>query len=448
MNNPLMQSSISIFTCRKMNNRAAVKSKGGTPKPKARASANTPNRAKPRVNKQKDGEIRLIMRPVDENGKLCVFAVGETIRAAVNHDAEGKLIDGDTKYKLTTYSEEQAKKLSKIRKLNDGTRVKVERNANLNQVKCVIQHKVLTEYDDKTLACKLADQGVIDVRSIQPERRLKIVTIKGTKVPPFIRAGLLKLKTETYYSMPKVCRNCQEIGHKTEDCTNDRRCGICSGKHTENCKDGPNCINCGGSHVPLAKTCPVYRQERAIIKLLTDRNIPPWQARRIYMAKVKAGYLPLPAERTEESASESERDTDAEENDGDEELPSTTPTKDSTPLAPAGSQKRKKEDQTEIPRKRQVMQRPPPIESSDESGDGEEELDESNVGSPTTGRNRKLESPVAAVTPKKRKSKSKARIRRSTRLSVSQRNEDEDDFILAAEHELLRRRLEEEGVDE
>lgn len=349
--------------------------------------------------KARKGEIVLAMRGVGQaEGKLDPFAVGDTVTGAIGYSAKAS-VDGAGKYTIRVNSEEQALKLTRTKRLTDGTKVKVERHATLNTVKCIIQNPLITAMNDDNLASKLKNQGVTKIRSIGPENRLKIVHLTGTKVPPFIMIGLIKVRTERYYNMPRTCRKCQQIGHITETCTGEAHCDNCSGNHhsKNKCKKPPNCINCGGDHRPLDKTCPTYLQERAIIKIQTDQDIPLKLARKKYKNKVKSRYIPLPMERSTTGPSDSEPETDDEHAD-----PNTTehgPNPEDDESAP--------EDDEDEPEPKEPT--PPPQK------------------------------------PKKRRSKNsdKSSKRRSSQRSAPASDED-DDFLLDTELVAYRQRMENE----
>lgn len=345
------------------------------------------------------GEIVLTMRGIGQaEGKLDPFAVGDTVSGAIGYAAKAS-VDGAGTYTIRVRSEEQAQKLIRTKKLSDGTKIRVERHATLNSVKCIIQNKLITEMTDSNLALKLKNQGVIKVRSIGPENRLKIVHLAGTSVPPFIMIGLIKVRTERYYNMPRACRKCQQIGHITDACTGEPHCGTCSGTHPERgrCNRPPHCVNCGGDHRPLDKTCPTYIQEKAIVKLQTDQDIPLKLARRKYRAKVKSRYIPLPMERTTEDTTDSESDTSEEH-------------------ASTGT-----------------------AEEVQDPEDGVSELEaEEEEGSGSKG-------PPPPPPPKNSKRKSKEKAAKSSKRKSSQRStpesDQEDDFILDSDLDALQRRL-------
>lgn len=235
------------------------------------------------------------------------FAVAETVKEAVGEVAAAQ-IDNEGNYMLVVKTEAQAAKLIRIKKLNDGLKVKVERCTNRNQSKAIIYCKMAKDIPDNELEEKLASQKVMKVKSIPPQKTLKIITFQTSEPPEHIDIGLIKIKTQPYYPMPKVCRNCQSIGHITTNCNRAKRCSKCYGLHPEpnNCKNKIKCGSCGGeNHVPLAKTCPVYVQEKAIIKIQVDQRITPSEARNIYRRNNGETYLPI-TKRTTETRSEDE----------------------------------------------------------------------------------------------------------------------------------------------
>lgn len=314
--------------------------------------------------KAKKGEIVLFLRGVGKSaGKLDPFEVGETVRKAINSNAGAKE-DGHGNYILRARSEEQALKLTRLKKLGDGTKIKIDRHATLNTVKCIIQSRLITDMPDDKLALRLQNQGVVKVRSIRPENRLKILHVTGTKVPPSIMIGLIKVRTETYYGMPKVCRNCKQIGHITDACEGGLHCGNCSGVHATNkvCKRSPHCVNCGGNHQPMEKACPLYVQEKAIIKIQVDQKIGPYQARRVFMKKANR-YIPLPAEgkanETDSDGSETGSEKSQEsgtDSDPEEEMSASIKEAQATPMMtktkPPGGVKRKPKVKPGKPEKR------------------------------------------------------------------------------------------------
>lgn len=286
-----------------------------------------------RSTKGKKGSIILILRGIGQAaGKLNVFQIGKFLEAALGYKPKTE-INKDDSYLIHVKTEEQALKLTRLKKLDKGVKIKIERPPEKNTVKCIIQSRAITDMPDDELAENLRDQGIVKVRSIKPERRLKILHLSGTKVPQAIMIGPLRVKTLRYYPMPRVCRNCKQIGHITEQCKGGPHCGNCSGVHGTNkvCRRAPSCVNCGGGHQPLDKQCPLYIQEKAIIKIQEDGGMKPYRARRVYRSKA-SDYIPLPAEGTasdDSEASESEAEEENVASEGDDLEPAITGTSQS-----------------------------------------------------------------------------------------------------------------------
>lgn len=256
--------------------------------------------------------IFLVLKPKDpkvSNFSDHHFSVGETTRELVGVSGiEDATIDNKSgNYILRVRTEAQAAKLLKLKKLKDGFKIKIERHVKLNKSKAIIRSDLVVNMKDAALQKELATQKVIGVKSIPPTNRLKILTFRTSTPPPFINIGLIKVKTETFYPLPLICRKCQEVGHITEGCTKAARCKVCSGLHKgEECSNPPACINCGGDHVPLDKSCPTYVQEKRIIKIQTDNDVGHSTARVLYKKNRKLNYIPLQVELADDSADDSD----------------------------------------------------------------------------------------------------------------------------------------------
>lgn len=254
-----------------------------------------------------EGEgIFVTLRPVGENDKLDPFEVEETVNKAI-----GAVLEANSRkagdYLLKVRTEEQAHKLTRLKKLQNGTKIKCERHPALNQSKCIIQHPSIMEMEDERLKQKLKPQGIVDVRSIRPTNRIKIITVNKATAPKSIKVGLINVYTQPYYPMIRQCRICWRIGHIGVECEQKPRCGVCSGQHvTDGCKTAPHCGNCGADHKPNDKDCPLVKQERSIIKIQVDRNVDSKKARKLYKRKHHYIHPLKDSETPEKSDSESE----------------------------------------------------------------------------------------------------------------------------------------------
>lgn len=309
--------------------------------------------AAPKPSPAMESGIWITLRSVGVNNpELDPFVVGDTVKERVEEVLDTQVQkNGD--YLIKVRTEEQARRLLSLRKLGNKQKITCERHGSMNTIRCVISHPSIIRMEDETLCKRLGEQGVIAVRSIKPNNKLKILTIKGTVVPKTVRIGLLKVNTTPYYPMARFCRNCWEVGHITDDCMGEARCGNCSGKHEmERCNYAPYCGNCGEEHKPATKECPVIRQEKAITKIQVDLNIAPRKARKIFK-KRNHSYIPLPEERPDRgffnTAAERSEVEESEEEDKDEPVepvkvkvtPQTGRKRKSAELKPAKSSAKK-----------------------------------------------------------------------------------------------------------
>lgn len=115
----------------------------------------------------KVNRIHLVVRPKDKGVKGFTdhhFSVGTTVREAIG-EVEGAEIDNETEnYIVSVKSEAQSKKLLKLRKLDDGFKIRVERHAQMNTCRVTIRSNLVTNMPDDSLLKELAKQGVIGVK--------------------------------------------------------------------------------------------------------------------------------------------------------------------------------------------------------------------------------------------------------------------------------------------
>ena len=80
-----------------------------------------------------------------------------------------------------------------------------------------------------------------------------------------IKIEYMRYKVEKYIRPIHViqCHQCNQFGHKLEQCTNKQSCLRCSGDHTiKECSSTTRkCSNCGGNHHATYKQCRTYQQK-------------------------------------------------------------------------------------------------------------------------------------------------------------------------------------------
>ncbi|XP_055612866.1 uncharacterized protein LOC129759439 [Uranotaenia lowii] len=244
-------------------------------------------RAKPKPDKK--GEERLPSKP---------FMIAQTIQLTVGYHEASKIHttkEGQgSRYVFRTSSKSISEKLMGIKTLLDDTEVEVIPHPSLSFVEGVLFDHDTIDEDESFILEQLKSQGVTKVRRIIKkigEKRkntpLLILTFQASKRPEYIFIGMIRSKIRPYYPSPMICFRCAEYGHGKNKCpTENPVCLKCSKMHTleenETCQNDPYCLHCQGNHFPMARDCPKYKEEAAIIKLKVDQGLSFGEARTIF----------------------------------------------------------------------------------------------------------------------------------------------------------------------
>ena len=102
-------------------------------------------------------------------------------------------------------------------------------------------------------------------------------------VPHSIKCLGKEYPVEKYFPPPSRCAKCQMFGHWKNRCRGPTRCVNCGQSHGElACTNLPSCYNCHGSHPASDPNCPRFRQEKDIILLSYENDIPFAEARNLF----------------------------------------------------------------------------------------------------------------------------------------------------------------------
>ena len=99
--------------------------------------------------------------------------------------------------------------------------------------------------------------------------------------PTQIKVGFLIRYTKVYIPNPQRCFNCQKYGHNKRFCKNESKCAKCgqAGHDDYECENEAKCANCNGDHPAYVRSCPKWTNEKEIIKVKYQKNIPFHEAR-------------------------------------------------------------------------------------------------------------------------------------------------------------------------
>lgn len=237
----------------------------------------------------------LLMSPAHQDGKLPTnpFIIARSMKeqvGAVSSAYRNK--DGNLVVKVR--SAKKASKLMELSKLIDGTEVKVEEHARLNQSRCIVTCHSVSDLSEEELAKELADQGIIQVHRLGRKggkSATMVLTLRGTVVPKEVFFGYDCCPTREYKQSPMQCFRCFDYGHTKARCTAEAElCRNCSGTHqiTKDkdgktvCESAAKCKHCSGGHSPTSRICPKYVEEDGINEIRTKEDKSVREARRLF----------------------------------------------------------------------------------------------------------------------------------------------------------------------
>ncbi|XP_022831899.1 uncharacterized protein LOC111360253 [Spodoptera litura] len=198
-------------------------------------------------------------------------------------------------YKMTIHlqTKDDAKKIIENKKLKD------------MGLRCQLVHDMSTSYGIvKGIDLDLDEEELTNILNAEAEilaiKRLKRLTpegnwidcesvrvsFKGNVLPQYIYAYDCRFKVDPYVFPVTQCSGCWQFGHIIKYCpTKKILCPKCGGNH-ENCtiKDF-TCLNCKGNHFVLDKTCPVFRKEKSIRIIMSEKQVTYRRALQLYMEK-------------------------------------------------------------------------------------------------------------------------------------------------------------------
>ena len=192
----------------------------------------------------------------------------------------------------------QSDNILKMNKIYDHE-ITASPHRTLNQSKGIIRYKGgdLDELKDEEICNELKPQGVKAVKRFTTKRENTVIklntfllTFNTTTVPSNIHIGPYFIKVSTYIPNPVRCFKCQKFGHGKGQCKGHENCFRCSeeGHDGMTCSKTIKCFNCKGAHMSSSKDCPIYKKEKEILKIKTEKNITYQEARQQHTAFVNS----------------------------------------------------------------------------------------------------------------------------------------------------------------
>ena len=87
-------------------------------------------------------------------------------------------------------------------------------------------------------------------------------------MPDAVTIALERFPTKRWFGTPLRCYNCQQYGHHSSRCANQRRCGKCAADHDDKTCNKTRaesiCANCQEGHPAWSPQCIHYQKAYAI----------------------------------------------------------------------------------------------------------------------------------------------------------------------------------------
>ena len=219
--------------------------------------------------------------------KLSPFAIDKGFQALISGRLRSikRLRNGTFLVECDT--KKQSDLLLKSQKLVDRP-MTVSIHPTLNSSRGVIRCRELAGMSETDIRDELSEQGVILVKRIRrkedgqdKDTNTLFLTFCNANLPKDIRIGYLRVKVDPFIPNPLRCFKCQKYGHGAQRCSSAAVCPKCALEHEGPCTNPPKCVNCKGAHPSSSKDCDVWKKEKQIQQVKTERKISYPDARRI-----------------------------------------------------------------------------------------------------------------------------------------------------------------------
>ena len=251
------------------------------------------------IDSDSDNEIRLrthnwprflLVESEDDTlplAKLSPFAIDKGFQALISGRLRSVKRLRNQTFLVECETKKQCDLLLKSHRLVDRP-MKVSVHNTLNSSRGVIRCRDLAGMSENDIRDELKDQGVTHVRRVnrKVDGQIKatntlFLTFCQSTLPKDIRIGYLKVNVEPFIPNPLRCFKCQKFGHGAQRCNSKETvCPICASVHEGKCTKPPKCVNCEGDHASSSKDCNVWKREKEIQTVKTEKKLSYPDARK------------------------------------------------------------------------------------------------------------------------------------------------------------------------
>ena len=198
----------------------------------------------------------------------------------------------DDTYVIEVGSEEEAKKMSTLRKIGEHeVDVQVNNSFGIRKGLIYIQGYDLLDFDSYK-AGLIKQQGIATVENaywIKSRNNNTQALILGFQkdMPEYldIPGEAMRTKVLEYKKLPNLCKKCLEYGHSKKICREiNQKCNNCTSTqhYEETCQDEPKCEHCTQNHRSGSRTCQRYKVEQEVLAIQAKSRVSRVQAFVIY----------------------------------------------------------------------------------------------------------------------------------------------------------------------
>ena len=126
------------------------------------------------------------------------------------------------------------------------------------------------------------------------ETNTYIMHFNTPKISQKIKVGYTMERVEQYKPNPLWCYKCQKYGHHEDNCGRHEVCGKCGQQNPNciinDCQFPCKCANCGDDHPVYASSCESWKQEKEILTVKHQNNIPYYKVRKLVQGSMTTIY--------------------------------------------------------------------------------------------------------------------------------------------------------------
>ena len=184
---------------------------------------------------------------------------------------------------VNTPSTEFKNKMENLETLQGIPLAKVENHNRFNTIRGVIREQMLRDVPLERALRGMRNCGVTKVTPLGRAGRtpLFLIEFEKQRLPDLVWYGWMPIQVRPYEPRPRQCQKCFHFGHSAQFCRSASKVCLNCGKNNcpqaskpDECSGRLNCSLCKSSlHNAKSKSCPKYKTEEAILRLVEQEKL-------------------------------------------------------------------------------------------------------------------------------------------------------------------------------